>query len=165
MSTETKLTLAEMVTEALKADNERRAVLNGEIANLRFPCPVGLPRYYTGATTSAVLSRVMTLAEEAKRPLHRFAIEAAIWLSDEQRAGFVKSPQRFHIQSAAEIYPGSAQLSVDDGTGEEQTIDPCLYPSEIEHDWQGYFEFWAVREFHDFGIFWRLILPEEFRGH
>jgi hypothetical protein len=168
MSTETKLTLAEMVTEALKADSERRAVLNGEIASLRFPCPVGVPRYYSGATTSALLSCVMTLAEEAKRPLHRIAIVAAIWLADEQRAGALKSPQRFYVQPAnpkfwGEI--GGAELYADAGGGKLTVVHQCLFPSEIEHVWQGYFEFWAERQICHFGNFWRLILPEEFRGH
>jgi hypothetical protein len=167
MDTETKATLAEMVIEALTADSERRAAISGEIAC--FPPALAIPRYYSGATTSAVLSHVMMLAENAGRPLHRFAIEAATWLQEKQRTVSLESPQKFYVWPATKDvsswFAGGAAICVDDGSGVEKAIDSCLFPSEIEHDWQGYFEFWAVRDSHPSGISWRLILPEEFRGH
>jgi hypothetical protein len=166
MSTDTKLTLAEMVTEALRRCENKASALRSKSfdATLCFPKSLEPVCILPGVFTSWGMSHVLHLAAEAKRPLSVPLRDAADWLIERDNYEPLYGLQRFHVQPSDDIcwgVIGGAALRVEDCIGNVEEIDSCLYPSEIEHEWKGCFEFWAVRSDWD-GAEWVFILPEEY---
>jgi len=167
MSTETKLTLAEMVTDALRqCENKASALQNKSFdATLCFPKSLEPVCIRPGVFTSWGMSHVLHLAAEAKRPLSVPLRHAADWLIAKDKYEPLHEVQVFHVHPASEKFwgvAGGAVLRVGVSAIDGETVDSCLHPSEIKHEWKGCFEFWAARTFNDDLADWVLILPEEY---